>query len=318
MLSEQDVTDQPIRDAAVVVMVNRLARRAGDPAWERQVRDSLSRKWACEFVYPASVDELAAMIAAAVDRRSRGVVAAGGDGTVGRIAHGLAGTGVPFAVIPLGTGNDFQRSLDLPRLPAPAAERIVAGPARQLDLGAVNGRCFATIAVVGVPADAALMVDRLTRRGSRARRIVQLSGSASYRIAGVAALVKASAWHARITVASANGEATESRDMKIFGICATNGRYFGGGLGLPVDGAMSDGMLDLCVVPAMPRARLVWAFLCLVNGWRIPAWALEIIPAARATIECERPLEFAADGDRFCRGTRFDLQALPGALSMMC
>ncbi len=307
-----------MRDNAVNVIVNRLARRAGDPTWESQVRERLARRWSCEFAYPASVEEMVSMASSCVDHRCFGVIAAGGDGTVGRIAHVMSGTGIPFGVIPLGTGNDFQRSLNLPRQPDSAAEWIVRGPTRRLDLGAVNGRCFATIGVLGVPADAALMVERLTRRGSRLRRVVQVTGSASYRLAGLIALARARTWRARITMAGSGGKTAAPRDVSTFGICVSNGRYFGGGLGLPVDGQMNDGLLDVCIVPAMPRIRLMWAFLCLVNGWRIPPWALEIVPARRAVIECDHALDFAADGDRICQGTRFELQALPGALSMMC
>ncbi len=307
-----------IRNGTVSVLVNRHARRAGHSNWEREVRDRLSRRWNCEFAYPESVDEMVRLASSAIDRRSGGIIAAGGDGTVGRIAHVLSGTGVPFGVIPLGTGNDFQRSLGLPRKPGSAAERIVNGPTRRLDLGSVNGRCFTTIGVMGVPADAALTIDRLTRRGSRVRRLVQAAGSTSYRVAGLAALARASLCRARITVAGSDRRPAVTREIPIFGVCASNGRYFGGGLGLPVDGEMNDGLLDLCVVPALSRARLIWAFLCLVNGWRIPSWALEIIPAVHAVIECDRPLEFAADGDRICHGTRFELRALPGALSALC
>jgi diacylglycerol kinase (ATP) len=305
-------------DGTVAVLVNPLARRAGDPAWEAQVRERLTRRWTCEFAYPRSVEELVSAAEAAVKRRPAGVVAAGGDGTVGRVSQVLSGTGVPLGVIPLGNGNDFQRSLDLPMRPAAAADRIVEGRPRRLDLGEVNGRCFATIGVVGVPAAAALIVDRLTRPASRVRRLVQAAGSASYRVAGVVALAKASTSIARVRVAGSDGIWMAPREREAFGFCIANGRFFGAGLGLPVDGKMNDGMLDLCIIPAMPRTRLIWAFLCLVNGWRIPAWALEIVPITQAVIEYERPIEFSADGDRFFEGTRFDLRALPAALSMMC
>ncbi len=308
----------PDDEGRLVVLVNRLARRGADSRWEASVRERLARRWSCDFVYPGTVEEMVALAASAIERRCRGIIAAGGDGTVGRVAHVVAGTGVRFGVIPLGNGNDFLRSLDLPRQPHTAADRIVGGPERRLDLGAANGRSFTTIGVVGVPADAALMVERITRRGSPLRRLALATGSMTYRAAGLFALAKAKRFRARVTVTDPDGRTAPSRDAEAFGICVTNGRFFGGGLGLPVDGAMNDGRLDLCLVPAMSRVRLIWAFLCLVSHWKIPAWALDIVPAARAVIDCDRPLEFAADGDRFGSGTRFEVNALPGALAMMC
>jgi hypothetical protein len=43
-----------------------------------------------------------------------------------------------------------------------------------------------------------------------------------------------------------------------------------------------------------------------------------VIPAARATIHYDRPMAFAADGDRICEGTTFDLRASRGALAVIC
>ncbi|MDN5558234.1 MAG: diacylglycerol kinase [Ruaniaceae bacterium] len=64
------------------------------------------------------------------------VIAAGGDGTVRAVAGALAGTGVPMAIIPSGTGNLFARNIDLP-LDDPAAAISIAlgGTERAIDIG---------------------------------------------------------------------------------------------------------------------------------------------------------------------------------------
>jgi diacylglycerol kinase (ATP) len=63
------------------------------------------------------------------------VIAAGGDGTIGAVATHLAGSELPLGILPLGTSNDFARSLRLPLGLEDACEVIAAGHARHVDLG---------------------------------------------------------------------------------------------------------------------------------------------------------------------------------------
>lgn len=93
------------------------------------------------------------------------VVVAGGDGTVGEAAGGLADSGTPLACLPSGCTNVFARALGGPRRQRAAAERLTelaqAGPlvARPVDLGLVNGRPFACNAGVGFPASMTALAD---------------------------------------------------------------------------------------------------------------------------------------------------------------
>ncbi|MFD6184987.1 diacylglycerol kinase family protein [Streptomyces goshikiensis] len=67
------------------------------------------------------------------------VVACGGDGTVRVCADEVAGTGIPLALVPCGTGNLLARNLDLPTDPATALEEALGGGDFGIDVGRVEG-----------------------------------------------------------------------------------------------------------------------------------------------------------------------------------
>lgn len=67
------------------------------------------------------------------------VVAAGGDGTIARIAIGLAGTGVPLAALPMGTANNIARGLGIPEALDDAIDTWRQSRTRRLDLGVASG-----------------------------------------------------------------------------------------------------------------------------------------------------------------------------------
>ena len=54
------------------------------------------------------------------------VLVAGGDGTVGKVAEKLIGTGLPFSVLPFGTANNLARTLGFKQ----SQEQLIAGLAR--------------------------------------------------------------------------------------------------------------------------------------------------------------------------------------------
>jgi YegS/Rv2252/BmrU family lipid kinase len=80
------------------------------------------------------------------------VIACGGDGTVTACAEAMAGTGVPLAVVPLGTGNLLARNLGVPMGLEDALEVALGGRQQPIDAGRVNGSLFVVMAGLGLDA----------------------------------------------------------------------------------------------------------------------------------------------------------------------
>lgn len=99
------------------------------------------------------------------------LVAAGGDGTVNAAVNAAREAGVPLGLLPMGTFNHFARSHDIPREPAAAADVLMSGEARPVDMGELNGRLFFNNASFGLYTQAVRRRERAKRRFGRYRLI---------------------------------------------------------------------------------------------------------------------------------------------------
>jgi diacylglycerol kinase (ATP) len=323
----------------LVVLVNPSARSTGDRAAIADAARTLQQRYKVDVISPMLVDELEAAARSAA-ASCDAVIVAGGDGTLHRVINAVDGLNVPIGLLPLGTGNDFARALHLPEASGGAADRILEGQIRHIDLVSVNDRLFCTVGVLGLPAEATLAFDRLLRPGSWTRPVMRALGGWSYRIASLKALLSRGSRLERMVIETAGmgfttrsrgenkpppagGEAVSSKTgdevpWSISGVFITNTTLLGGGMVVPIDSDMADGQLEIACIEPMSRARLLWAFTCLANGWRVPDGVLRVVRTERAVITCDRRLPFAADGELVCEESRFEVMVRPGALRVIC
>jgi len=304
--------------AHVVILVNPAARGTHDREAIARAAKILEHRYRVETVTPATIAELGAAAREAEAGRDA-IVIAGGDGTIHRVINALGGSRVPVGLLPLGTGNDLARALGVPRAHEAAADCIVAGRHRRIDLVEMNGQLFCTVGVLGVAADSALTYNRLLSPHSWTRPAMRLLGGGAYRLAGLRAMLRPGSLRRRLRIVPGSDAAGPSvAPEAVLAVFVTNARMLGSGMTLPIDADMADGHLELVWVPPLSRPRLLWAFLCLANGWRIPDGVIGSVRAERGVITSDRPIEFAADGELMCEGTRFDVAVKPGALDVIC
>jgi YegS/Rv2252/BmrU family lipid kinase len=109
---------------------------------ETRVSFTESLSHACELANQAAVDYQCTLVAAA-----------GGDGTIREVIHGLEGSDKPLLIIPCGTENLLANELGFDLRPQTLILAYEAGQTRPLDLGVVNGKCFTSICGFGFDGD---------------------------------------------------------------------------------------------------------------------------------------------------------------------
>lgn len=173
------------------------------------------------------VDTLIRRHAAAVEC----VIIGGGDGTLNHAAPALIETGLPLGILPLGTANDLARTLELPADPVAAAQVIVDGRLRGIDLGEVNGRPFFNVASLGMGVDLAKSLDGDTKKRW---------GRFGYALAALRLVRRLERFSAEIRID--DGRVIRGKSIQI---AVGNGRFYGGGMTVAPDAAPDDGMLDV-------------------------------------------------------------------------
>lgn len=230
---------------------------------------------------PSSPNEIAPWIEAHAEGVG-GVVVAGGDGTLNAAAPALVKTGLPLGIIPAGTANDLARTLCLPLDMEAAADVIVAGHRKTIDLGEVNGHKFFNVASVGLSADLARELS-----GESKRRF----GRLSYALTAAKVLSKARPFHAVIV------SPEEEVRVKTMQIAVGNGRYYGGGMAVEHTAEIDDAQFDLY---SLEFAR-VWKLLAVAYDFRKGRHGLwSEVRAARGTsfeIRTRKPRPVNADGE---------------------
>lgn len=129
--------------------------------------------------FPAGRGELEASLAAAAGLGPDLLVAGGGDGTLSLAARSLAFRDIALGVLPLGTTNNFARTLGVPLDLAGAVGVLAGGKVADVDLGEANGTFFANLVSVGLAGEVAATVPPGLKR---------LLGSAAYPLTAVARL----------------------------------------------------------------------------------------------------------------------------------
>ena len=236
------------------------------------------------------------------------VIAVGGDGTVSEVVNGLmraAGDGVggTLGIIPIGTGNDFIKMLDVPLDWRQACAKIAAGQTRRVDVGRVNDR-FTTNGV-GIGFD--------TLVGIESRKITWARGTAVY-VIGLARTLLLTYRTPRVHI-ELDGEPIE-QDITLISIA--NGRCYGGGFWVCPNAVVDDGLFDVCLARGLNRLQILSLVPQVMKGTHVDKPPVRMARARKVVVTSDESLPVHLDGEIL--GTdlhRVEAEMLAGRLEVI-
>lgn len=210
------------------------------------------------------------------------VILGGGDGTMNAAAPALVETGLPLAILPLGTANDLARSLALPLDPLAAARFIPTAQAQAVDLGWVNGHYYFNVASIGFSAE---LAGELT---SEAKKRFGVFG---YAVAAVRVLRKVRPFGVTL-----EHDGKTERVVTIQ-VSVGNGRHYGGGMTVEQEASVDDGKLDFYSLEIRHWWRLLALLPALRRGTHGKAEDVRAFHTKEIRITTRKPRPVNTDGE---------------------
>lgn len=243
-----------------------------------------------------SADDALRLARRAVADGTDALVTVGGDGLISIAWQALAQSGTPLGIVPAGTGNDHARLFGVPvDDPVAAADVIARGTVQTIDLARVGERWFGTVLSSGFDS---LVTDR-------ANRLRWPRGPMRYNVAMVAELAQLRPIHYRITLDD------NEIDIDVAMVTVGNGTSYGGGMLVTPNASVTDGLLDLTVVEAGSRLRLVRLFPTVYKGTHVHLPDVHTFRSRRVRLAAAGITAYA-DGEPVAP-LPIDIEAVPAA-----
>jgi diacylglycerol kinase (ATP) len=230
------------------------------------------------------------------------IIAAGGDGTIHEIVNGIMGGVAALGIIPIGSGNDFIRSLAIPNQLEKAIEVIFKNNRKKIDIGRINSRYFAN--GIGVGFDAWVVKE--------SQKVKYLRGFLLY----LYAVLKTVLSYKQETIRLSIEGKTEVRHIYLsaFG----NGKAMGGGFLLNPEAEIDDGKLDLCIIDPLKKWEAVWHLPKVITGKHLTLPQVQSVRSSKIDIFSENGIALHADGELLGLNLKeIKISILPKALEVI-
>ncbi len=216
------------------------------------------------------------------------VIAAGGDGTLNEVINGIAehAAEVVVGLLPLGTGNDFARMLNLPSGVENCIEVLRQQQTRPTDLVRVTSDCVRYFINVSAGGFSGAVDEKMTPE------IKQAWGPLAYLRCAAEALPNLKAFRTQITLDNAR-----PTEVELYNVVVANGRYVAGGTPIAPEAAIDDGLLDIVLVPATDAAGLAVVAAQIALGQHLESEGVIFRRAAKVVVHSQPGMWFNVDGE---------------------
>jgi diacylglycerol kinase (ATP) len=218
------------------------------------------------------------------------LILGGGDGSVSSVVDFLAHKHVTLGLLPLGTANDFARTLDIPSDVESACDTIANGKVVDVDLGLAGDNYFVNVASVGLGVGATEALTPWAKRNI---------GALAYPVAAIRAFLRHEPFSARLVFPDGDHETVEHE--RLLQVAVGNGRFYGGGMVMAPDSGIDDRILDVYAITLGRHRDLFGVARYLKSGDFIRNESVSQYRTTRVRLETDPELLVNIDGELVAR-----------------
>jgi diacylglycerol kinase (ATP) len=235
------------------------------------------------------------------------IIAAGGDGTLNEVVNGIGrrAAKVRVGLLPLGTGNDFARCVNLPLSVEENIDILLAGKTTAIDLVRVKSdrtRYFVNVSAGGF---SGLVDEKLTPD------IKHTWGPLAYVRSAAAAFPELRAYRTSVEL----GE-KETFSIDLYNVVIANGRFVAGGLPIAPEADPTDGLLDVILIPERPKHEIALLAAQILLGKHLRSNGITFRRTTKVSIKSRPGMWFNVDGE-LVGNDPATFEVMPGALQFV-
>jgi diacylglycerol kinase (ATP) len=233
------------------------------------------------------------------------LILGGGDGSVSSVVDFLANRDTVLGLLPLGTANDFARTLEIPQDIEDACLTIAEGKVVDVDLGLAGDNYYVNVASVGLGVEATRALSPWLKKNA---------GPLAYPVAAIRTFFRHEPFSARLTFPEGDHQPEEYR--RLLQVAVGNGRFYGGGMVVAPESGIDDRTLDIYAIELGQQRDLLGVARYLRSGDFIRMDNVHHFRTSRVRLETEPELPINIDGELVTR-TPQNFSVVQNALNVL-